>query len=78
MTGIITSLLSQGYLPLDASKIGVFLHGFAADLALKKQSVESMLITDVLENLGLAFKQISAHKCNELTHHPLIEKNWSI
>lgn len=78
LTGIITSLLSQGYLPLDASKIGVFLHGFAADLALKKQSVESMLITDVLENLGLAFKQISAHKCNELTYHPLIDKNWSI
>jgi len=59
LTGIITSFLAQGYAPLTAAKLGVYLHGLAADITLKKQSMESMLITDVIENLGEAFKKIS-------------------
>ena len=31
-------------------------HGLAADITLETQSQESMLITDVIENLGKAFK----------------------
>lgn len=53
--GIITSLLSQGYFPSEAAVLGVYLHALAADLTLKSQSVESMLITDVIDNLGQAF-----------------------
>ena len=60
LTGIITSFLAQGYEPFDAAKLGVFLHGSAADLALATQSVESMLITDVIDCLGDAFKKINA------------------
>jgi hydroxyethylthiazole kinase-like uncharacterized protein yjeF len=59
LSGIITALLAQGYNPFIAAKIGVFIHGLAADITLKSQSMESMLITDVIENLGLAFKEIS-------------------
>jgi hydroxyethylthiazole kinase-like uncharacterized protein yjeF len=58
LSGIITALLAQGYTPFIAAKIGVFIHGLAADITLKTQSMESMLITDVIENLGLAFKEI--------------------
>jgi NAD(P)H-hydrate epimerase len=58
LTGIITALLSQGYKPFEAAKIGVYIHGLAADLALETQSMESMLITDVIEYLGQAFKII--------------------
>ena len=58
LSGIITAFLSQGYNPFIAAKIGVFIHGLAADITLQKQSMESMLITDVIENLGLAFKEI--------------------
>jgi hydroxyethylthiazole kinase-like uncharacterized protein yjeF len=58
LTGMLTALLSQGYAPIDAAKIGVYLHGLAADFALEKQSTESMLITDVIEYLGAAFKKI--------------------
>lgn len=57
LTGIITAFLAQGYQPFSAAKIGVYLHGLAADLALQKQSMESMLITDVVEYLGAAFKK---------------------
>lgn len=60
LTGIITSFLAQGYTTLEATKLGVYLHGLAADITLQKQSEESMLITDVIENIGLAFKHIQS------------------
>jgi hydroxyethylthiazole kinase-like uncharacterized protein yjeF len=59
LTGIITAFLAQGYPAFDAAKIGVYLHGLAADLALAQQSMESLLITDVIECLGKAFQQLS-------------------
>jgi NAD(P)H-hydrate repair Nnr-like enzyme with NAD(P)H-hydrate dehydratase domain len=34
------------------------LHGKAADLALENQSAESMLISDVIEKIGMVFKQL--------------------
>lgn len=58
LTGMITAFLAQKYLPIQAALLGVYLHGLAADLTLKTQSKESMLITDVIENIGNAFKQI--------------------
>jgi hydroxyethylthiazole kinase-like uncharacterized protein yjeF len=58
LTGIVTAFLAQGYQPMDAAKIAVYLHGLAADITLTEQSLESMLITDVINNLGNAFKMI--------------------
>lgn len=58
LTGIVTSFLAQGYPAFEAAKIGVYLHGLAADIALKEQSMESMLTTDVIECIGKAFKTI--------------------
>ena len=55
LTGMITALLAQGYAPLHAACAGVYLHGLAADLTLQQQSMESMLATDVIENIGKAF-----------------------
>lgn len=36
LTGVILGLLAQGYSSEEASKIGVFLHGIAGDIAEKK------------------------------------------
>jgi hydroxyethylthiazole kinase-like uncharacterized protein yjeF len=58
LTGIITAFLAQGYAPFDAAKVGVYLHGLAADICLKEQSMESMLITDVIQSFGKAFKKL--------------------
>ncbi len=58
LSGIICAFLAQGYNPFEAAKIGVHLHGLAADIALANQSMESMLITDVIECLGSAFKSL--------------------
>jgi NAD(P)H-hydrate epimerase len=60
LTGMITSFLAQGYTTLEAAKLGVYLHGLAADITLQFQSEESMLITDVIENIGLAFKHLNS------------------
>jgi hydroxyethylthiazole kinase-like uncharacterized protein yjeF len=59
LTGVITAFLAQGYPAFDAAKMGVYIHGLASDLALAQQSMESMLITDVIEHLGKAFQHLS-------------------
>jgi hydroxyethylthiazole kinase-like uncharacterized protein yjeF len=55
LSGIITSFLAQGYSQFSAALIGVYLHGLAADYSLETESMESLLITDVISNLGKEF-----------------------
>ncbi|GAB1417146.1 bifunctional ADP-dependent NAD(P)H-hydrate dehydratase/NAD(P)H-hydrate epimerase [Paludibacter sp.] len=59
LTGIIGALLAQGYSSEDAAKLGVYIHGLAADLALENQSEESLMAGDIVEYIGRAFKEIS-------------------
>ncbi|MCX6309852.1 MAG: NAD(P)H-hydrate dehydratase, partial [Bacteroidia bacterium] len=59
LTGIIVSLLAQGYLPGDACRLGVYLHGLSGDIAIGSQSYASLVAGDLVENLGMAFKQIN-------------------
>ncbi len=56
LTGIILGLLSSGYQPLDAARLGVYVHGKAADLALENQTHESLIASDMIEYLGKAYK----------------------
>jgi len=56
LTGIILGLLAKGYTPENAAKLGAYLHGFAGDCALEKQSYESLIASDIIENLGEAIK----------------------
>lgn len=60
LTGMITAFVAQGYTNLDSAILGVYLHGLAADITLQSQSEESMLITDVIDNIGLAFKSLNS------------------
>lgn len=57
LTGIITSLLAQGYSPEDAAICGVFLHGRAGDFALENNSIETLVASDIISNLWKAFKK---------------------
>lgn len=63
LTGIISSLLAQGYSSENAAKIGVYIHGLAGNIALKNQSVESLIASDIIENIGLAFIQTRIGSC---------------
>ncbi len=59
LTGIITGLLAQSYVPKQAAILGVFIHGLSGDLALNSESRESLIATNIIENLGFAFRIIS-------------------
>ena len=56
LCGIILGLLSQQYAPIDAARLGVFIHGFAADLAKETTGYTSMIASDIVAHLGKAFK----------------------
>ena len=58
LTGIITGLLAQGYDPIDAASIGVYLHGLAADLGSIEISKAAFTASDILRYLGKAFLQL--------------------
>ena len=58
LTGIITSLLAQGYSAFHASIIGVFLHGTAGDCASNQQMEETMIASDIIENISQAYSAI--------------------
>lgn len=55
LTGIITGLSAQNYEPVQAAKLGVFLHGLTADIALPQTGYQSFTASDIIENLGRAF-----------------------
>lgn len=60
LTGIIGSLLAQGYDSLSAARLGVYLHGLSADLALEQESEESLMAGDIIAGLGKAFRMLTS------------------
>ena len=58
LTGIILSLLAQGYTPENAAVLGVYLHGLAGDIAAEELCYESIIASDIIKNLGKAFNKI--------------------
>jgi ADP-dependent NAD(P)H-hydrate dehydratase len=55
LTGIITALLAQGMTPWDAARLGVHVHGLAGDLAAEELGQVSMIASDIIGYLPLAF-----------------------
>ena len=51
LTGIVGGLLAQGYPPQEACALGVFLHGYAGDLAAQEKGEVGILARDVIERL---------------------------
>lgn len=60
LTGVCAGLLGQGLSPYDAARVGAWLCGRAAEIAIfnGKQSEQSLLPRDVLDHLGDAFKEL--------------------
>lgn len=61
LTGIITGLFAQGYPPVNAARLGVYLHGHAGDLALQSGSRESLIASDIIQHLGAAFRYVTRY-----------------
>ncbi len=58
LTGIITGLLARGYNQADASRLGMYIHGLAGDLAAKEMGKESLIASDIIQYLPKAFKAL--------------------
>ncbi len=60
LTGVCVALIAQGLACYDAARLGAWVCGRAAEIAIHNgaQSEESLAATDVLKNLGAAFKQL--------------------
>jgi NAD(P)H-hydrate epimerase len=59
LTGMLTGLLAQGYPAPDAARLGIYLHGLAADLAVAAgETVETLLPEDTIHHLKNAFNAL--------------------
>lgn len=58
LTGIIASLVAQGYEPELSAVTGVYIHGYAGDLAEKKYGTYGMTASDIANEVGRAIKDI--------------------
>jgi len=55
LSGIILSLLAQNYNPIEAALIGCYLHGLAGDIAAYNLGFESLIASNITENISEAF-----------------------
>lgn len=62
LTGVLVSLLAQGYVPEVAARLGVYLHGLAGDLAVENLSYEGLISSDLVEYLPKSFKTLRSNQ----------------
>ena len=58
LTGIVLSLLAQGYAAADAARVGVYVHGLAGDCAAKENGKTSLVAGDIIDCLPQAWKTL--------------------
>jgi len=69
LTGMIAGLIAQyPQQTVEAVRSAVFLHGFAADCALRHQTERTMLATDVITAFHEAFRVLE--RCDNIFHFP--------
>lgn len=54
--GMIASLIGQGLTPFGAAKLASYVHGVAGDMAMREHGEISLIASDILHKLPLAFK----------------------
>lgn len=59
LSGLIGGLLSQGLNPVEAGVLGVYMHGYAGDLACEQYGAHSMIPTDIIRCFPKAFLDIA-------------------
>ena len=62
LTGVIASLMAQGYQPEHAATIGVFLHGLAGDMAAEDLGEWGVTASDIANRLGKAIRNVMEKK----------------
>ncbi len=57
LAGMLAGLLAQKFTPWDALRVGVFLHGYAAEIA--PQGMRALVADDLLSLIGPAFREMT-------------------
>lgn len=65
LTGVLASLVGQGYPPFAACRLAAFVHGLAADLLLPIKGTQGMSATDVQEMLPEALNTVAAGRVTD-------------
>ncbi len=60
LTGMVLSLLAQHYLPEEAAVLGVYLHGFAGDLAEQTYGQEALIASDIINHISQAYHHLTS------------------
>ncbi len=58
LTGLLVSLLAQGFSPLNATLAAVYIHGRAGDRVARRLGDRGLLAGDVIEEIPLALREI--------------------
>jgi NAD(P)H-hydrate epimerase len=59
LTGVTAALLAQRFLPFEAARLAVWVHGRAGDVAAEALGEISMTARDLLDRLHVAFRDVS-------------------
>ncbi|MDP1759243.1 MAG: NAD(P)H-hydrate dehydratase, partial [Thermodesulfovibrionales bacterium] len=55
LTGMLSGFLGEGLTPLEASILGVYMHGLAGDIAAKSKGEHSLIASDIIDSIPEAF-----------------------
>jgi len=58
LTGMISAFLAQGLTPLNASILGVYMHGLIGDIVAQKKGRHSLIASDIINAIPSVFRRI--------------------
>ena len=59
LSGIIVGLLAQGYEPLIAAQLGVYIQGMTANISSEEINPRSFIASDIIENIGKVYDSMN-------------------
>jgi NAD(P)H-hydrate epimerase len=58
LTGLIAGLLAQGLKPVEAARLGVFVHGMSGDIAAEQKTEYCLIAGDLIDHLPQAYQTL--------------------
>lgn len=62
LSGILAGLLAQGYDPMEAAQVGVFIHGMTATITSDEINPRAFIAGDIIDNIGRVYNRLDFHE----------------